>query len=223
MARTRRIELVDEEVDLGAGLRVCFARPREPERLLDDAVSGGAEDAPYWAELWPSARALAAHLAARDLDGVRAVELGCGLALPSVAAALRGADVLAVDHDADAVLIARANGRRAGCRVRGLVLDLRDGSDALVDAGPFELVLAADVLYVGDLAAALSTLIPLLTAPGGSALVAYPWPGQADELAASLERSGMSVLLRELPVPGFPQARAVGLLEASRGMPRVIG
>ncbi len=223
MARARRIELVDEAVDLGGGLRACIARPREPGRLLDEAVSDGAEDAPYWAELWPSARALAEHLAATDLHGVRAVELGCGLALPSVAAALRGADVLVVDSDADAVRIARANGRRAGRRLQGLVLDLRDGADALVEAGPFELVLAADVLYVEGLATALASLIPRLTAPGGRALIAYPWPGQADQLAAALERAGMVVSLRELSVPGRPAARAVGLLEASRGMPRVIG
>ena len=156
MARGRRIDLVDEEVDLGSGLRARITRPREPERLLDEAVADGAVDAPYWAELWPSARALAAHLAALDLHGVRAVELGCGLALPSVAAALRGADVLAVDHDAAAVRIARRNGRRAGRRVRGLIADLAIDGDELVDAGPFELVLAADVLYEPVLADSLA-------------------------------------------------------------------
>jgi predicted nicotinamide N-methyase len=218
-----RIELVDEEFDLGSGLRARVSRPREPERLLDDAVSGGAIDAPYWAELWPSARALAAHLAALDLHGVRAVELGCGLALPSVAAALRGAEVLAVDNDPDAVRIARSNGRRAGGRVRGLVADLRDPPDELAEAGPFDLVLAADVLYDGVLAAALSTLIPLLTGPGGRALVAYPWRGQADALASALARAGMTVRLGELDAPGSPHARAVGLLEGSLRMPRTIG
>ena len=39
MAREREIELIDEELDLGSGLRVRFARPREPGRLLDDAVA----------------------------------------------------------------------------------------------------------------------------------------------------------------------------------------
>jgi predicted nicotinamide N-methyase len=214
MARARRIELVEEEVDLGGGLRVRMALPRDPGRLLDDAVSDGAADAPYWAELWPSARALAAHVAGGDLHGVRAVELGCGVALPSVAAAHRGADVLAVDHDADAIRVARVNGRRAGGRVRGLVLDLREAPGDLVEAGPFELVLAADVLYAEVLATALTTLIPMLTAPGGQALVAYPWSGQADELAGALERAGMRVALRELGVPGRPQARGIGLLEA---------
>jgi predicted nicotinamide N-methyase len=218
-----RIELVDEEIDLGSGLRVRINRPREPERLLDDAVSAGALDAPYWAELWPSARALAAYLAEHELSGVRAIELGCGLALPSVAAALRGAEVLAVDHDPDAVRIAQGNGQRAGGRVQGLVADLRDLSDELVEAGPFDLVLAADVLYDGALAAALARLIPLLVAPGGRVVVAYPWPGQADELARALAAAGLTVRLRELEAPGSPDSRAVGLLEGSLRMPRTIG
>jgi predicted nicotinamide N-methyase len=216
MSRERRIELVDEEVDLGAGVRLSIMRPREPGRLLDDAVAGGASDAPYWAELWPSARALAGHLATLDLRGVRAVELGCGLALPSVAAALRGAVVLAVDHDADAVRVAEANGERAGCGVRGLVADLFDVAGELAAAGPFDLLVTADVLYERDLADALATSIPPLTAAGGRALVAFPWPGQASDLARALEAQGMTTALAELAVPGFPRARSVGLLEALR-------
>ena len=128
--------------------------------LLDDAVAEGASEAPYWAELWPSARALAAHLGGFDLHGLRAMRLGCGLALPSVAAALGGADVLAVDHDAEAVRIARLNGRRTGRRVRGLVADLREPPTELLDADAFDLVLAADVLYDASLAEALGWLIP---------------------------------------------------------------
>jgi predicted nicotinamide N-methyase len=216
MSREQRIELVDEEVDLGGGVRARITRPREPGRLLDDAVSAGATDAPYWAELWPSARALATHLATLDLHGVRAVELGCGLALPSVAAALRGAEVLAVDRDADAVRIAEANGERAGGGVRGLVADLSDATGELAAAGPFDLVLAADVLYESVLADALATLIPSLAAAGGRALIAFPWPGQADGLARSLESRGMTVTLAELAVPGLAHARSVGLLEALR-------
>jgi predicted nicotinamide N-methyase len=213
MARGRRIELVDEDVDLG-GLRVRIARPREPELLLDDAVAEGASEAPYWAELWPSARALAAQLGGLELHGLRAIELGCGLALPSVAAALGGADVLAVDHDAEAVRIARLNGRRTGRRVRGLVADLREPPGELLDADPFDLVLAADVLYDASLAEALGWLIPRLLAPGALALVAFPWRGQADGLARELEAAGLRVQLGELDAPGLLHARTVGLLEA---------
>jgi predicted nicotinamide N-methyase len=208
------IDLVDEEVDLGHGRSARIARPRAPELLLDEAVSGGAEDAPYWAELWPSARALAAHLAGIDLAGRRVVELGCGLGLVSVAAAIGGAEVLAVDHDPDAVEIARRNGARVGPGVRGLVADLRDPPAELLEAARFDLVLAADVLYDGPLADAVARLIPLLTGPAGMALVAYPWRGQAAALATALGAAGMHVEVGTLEAPGVLPARRVGLLSA---------
>jgi predicted nicotinamide N-methyase len=208
------IDLVDDEVDLGAGRRVRIARPRAPDALLERAVSEGASDAPYWAELWPSARALAAHLASRDLRGVRAVELGCGLALPGVVAALAGAEVLAVDHDADSVEIAVRNGAQADGRLHGLVADLRAPVPALHEAAPFDLVLAADVLYEGPLADALTRVIPLLTAPAGHALVAFPWRGQADALASALEHAGMRVELSRIDAPDVLPVRTVGLLDA---------
>ena len=44
---------------------------------------------PYWAELWPAGLALA-HALPERLDGVRVVELGAGLGVPSLVAAARG-------------------------------------------------------------------------------------------------------------------------------------
>src|SRR4029077_12532077 len=65
------------------GLSVRLLRPSVPEELF--AVAADARgDAPYWAELWPCARALAAHVATLDLAGMRVLELGCGLALPAL-------------------------------------------------------------------------------------------------------------------------------------------
>src|SRR5690349_1840586 len=100
--RLRRFDTVDEEL-LVAGRRLRLVRPRSADDLLDEAVEADVAEAPYWAWLWPSARVLAEELLARDLAGVRAVELGCGLGLGAVAAALAGAEVVATDHDADAL------------------------------------------------------------------------------------------------------------------------
>ncbi|HEY3612446.1 MAG TPA: class I SAM-dependent methyltransferase [Gaiellales bacterium] len=216
----RRYELVEELVDLGNGLEIALLRPASPAALLDAAVAGDAPDAPYWAELWPSARALAASLAPLDLRGVRAVELGCGLALVALAAARAGAEVTAVDHDPEAIELVRQSAARCGLELRAQVGDLLAPA-ALAAEPPFELVLVADMLYEPPLAAAIGALLPRLTAPGGRALVAYPWPGQADALAASLRAAGMSVTLGELPVAGLDGARPVGLLEAVRGSARV--
>jgi len=62
-----------------------------PEELIDEEAFANDEFLPYWAELWPAARALAAALP--PVAGLRVVELGCGLGLPSLVAAAGGAEV----------------------------------------------------------------------------------------------------------------------------------
>ena len=82
---------------------VELARPRDAEALLTEEGFENEEFLPYWAELWSSGVALAHDVAGRSLRGASVLELGCGLALPSIAAALAGGRVLATDWSADAV------------------------------------------------------------------------------------------------------------------------
>ena len=192
-----RLDLVEEEIEL-AGRRVRLQRPRSPESLLEAAVAAGERDAPYWAELWPSARALAAHVVTLDLDGRRVVELGCGLGLPSLAAALGGADVLATDAASEAVALARRNGRHLlGHRLAAMRVDVAAPPEELLEAAPFDLVLAADVLDLPELARAVGALAPRLAA---EALIAFPFRDQAGPLAAALEPE-VTLEVEPLPVP----------------------
>lgn len=76
--------------------------PRDIDEVIDYYAQHHAEDEnllPYYSELWPSALALAKYLLtwSRRLTGTRVIELGCGLGLPSLAAAARGAQVIATD------------------------------------------------------------------------------------------------------------------------------
>jgi predicted nicotinamide N-methyase len=69
------------------------------------------ERTPYWAELWPSALALAQHILETNAIPVRAsvLEIGCGLGLPGIAAGLTGASVIFTDYLQDALDFAQAN------------------------------------------------------------------------------------------------------------------
>jgi predicted nicotinamide N-methyase len=154
-------DLVEEAVPLdGRDLRVL--RPRDAESLLDDEAFTHEEFLPYWAELWPSARALAAAVSGRALRGARTLELGCGLGLPSIAAALAGGRVLAVDWSAEAVELTRANAERNDAGLETLVCSWTKPAP-LLDRAPWDLVLAADVLYEARNGEALLDLLPRLT------------------------------------------------------------
>jgi predicted nicotinamide N-methyase len=145
-------------------------RPPSADELIDEDAFDDEEFLPYWAELWPSGVALAEHVGSRDLAGTRVVELGAGLGLPSLAAALRGADVLATDWAEDAVALLRANAGRNGIALR--VERVRWDEPRLIVAGaPYDLVLAADVLYEARNADQLLDLLPQL---GGEILLADP-------------------------------------------------
>src|SRR3954468_6269247 len=107
-------DLTEEIVALSLGRELTVLRPRDSEALLDEHAFEEQEFLPYWAELWPSGVALAGAIAARALRGARVLELGCGLGLPSLAAALGGGRVMATDWSPAALDLLGENARRAG-------------------------------------------------------------------------------------------------------------
>jgi len=129
------------DVSIGLGeTGLLLRRPVSPEALIDEEAFAEDEFLPYWAELWPAATALAEALP--DVAGLRVVELGCGLGVPSLVAAARGAHVTATDWAADAIDLLRGNAERNGLQ---LTAEVRDWRVPWPDR--FDLALAADVLY----------------------------------------------------------------------------
>jgi len=157
---TSMSDLVEEVVPLrGRDLRLL--RPRDTEALLDEEAFDRDEFLPYWAELWPSSLALARAIAGRSLRGARTLELGCGLGLPSIAAALAGGRVLATDWSPEAVAMTASNAERNGARLETLVCSWTEPAP-LLERAPWDLVLASDVLYEPRNADALLALLPRL-------------------------------------------------------------
>ena len=157
--------------------------------LIDEEDFDRDERLPYWAELWPSALALARHLCERDLAGTRAIELGCGVGLPTIIALARGAEVLATDHY-EAALDFTAYNARANLDLKPevSVLDWREPD--IEGMGTFDLVLAADVLYERKNAAALADLVPKLLTPGGEAIFADARRDEAPVFLETMEEQG---------------------------------
>jgi predicted nicotinamide N-methyase len=175
-------DLVEEEVELGDGLRLAILRPPSAEELIDETAFDEEEFLPYWAELWPSGLALARHVAQRDLRGLRMLELGCGLALPALTAALRGADVLATDWAIEAIELVRRNAKRNGLFARAALVRWSE-PEQLLRAAPWDIVLGADLLYEERNAEQLAELLPRL---GGEVLLAEPGRPYAKQLLEQL-------------------------------------
>ncbi len=151
-----------------------FVCPSSWEQLRHEE-GGAGRPVPYWARPWPSGVGLAGALYDDPPPaGTTVLELGCGLALPSVMAARAGADVLATDGATDAVAFAAHVLALNDVLGEVAVVDWSTHGDALVARGPFDLVLAADVLYTRANAEAAKSLFPRLVAPGGRLVIADP-------------------------------------------------
>ena len=150
-----------------------LTHPSVADALIDEREFDEDDRLPYWAEIWPSAIALARRLSIENLKGRDAVELGCGVGLATVAAMGGGARVLATDYYEAALDFTRHNARtNVGNPPATSLLDWR--APGAGDHGPFDLVFAADVLYEEGSARALADLVPGLLKPGGEALFADP-------------------------------------------------
>ncbi len=197
-------DIVRQEVVVGA-LRLPLARPRSAEDLIDEDEYARDERLPYWAELWPSAHVLSAELESRDLEGARVVELGCGVGLPAIVAALRGADVLATDWYEDALGFVNANAAASGADVATRLLDWNAPPDDLIDPSAVrDLVIGADLLYEARNGPALAALLPRILRPGGEALIADPRRPHADGLLAPLTAAGWAHDKRDVRHLGRP-------------------
>ena len=198
--------------------------PRSPDDLIDVSDFNVDERLPYWAELWPSAHALAAELLEAPLPAGRVLELGCGIALPSLVLRARGARVVASDYYPEALEFAAVNAIRNGLpQPETLLLDWRSPPAGLQ---PFELVIAADVLYERRNAETLVDLLPRVTAPGGRVLFADPGRAYVPHFRHLLEARGWGVEetgVRTVPGPAAGREMAIRLLSIWRRPPPVIG
>ena len=153
-------EVVSRSIELPSG-ELRLLQPKEAAELPDAGPVEWAPVAPYWSVLWRSGVALAYELDGVALRGLRVVELGCGLAVPSIVAARAGAAVLATDTCAEALTLVARNAHANDVRIETATVDWAE-PDELVGRAPFDLVLAADVLYERTSVAPLLSLLPRL-------------------------------------------------------------
>ena len=149
---------------------------RDLDPLLDFYVERHSDEVdmiPYYAELWQSGIALAKYLArpGQGLAGLSACELGCGLGLPSLVAARRGATVTATDYHPHNEPYLRRNLELNG--ITGVTYGALDWA-APPKAGQYGLVFGSDLLYEERKVSVLTACATALCAPGGRIIIADP-------------------------------------------------
>ena len=155
------------------GVALSITMPASADELIDEDAFGRDERLPYWADLWPSSLALSKwlidHPPAAD---ARIIELGCGMALPSLVLMSLGLNVLATDWEPDALDSAAENARYN--RLGVLPTRVLDWRDAAIFDEPFDLAVGADLMYEQRNAIALADLLPQILKPNGTFILADP-------------------------------------------------
>ncbi len=167
----RRFRTAERTTSIG-GRAITLLSPANADDLISEDDYVMDERLPYWADLWPSAQVLAEEVRTMRLGGQRVLELGCGLGLVSIAAALAGADVTATDYYEDALLFAKLNAMDASGKV--IATRMVNWVAMPPDLGRFDVVLASDVLYEHRYASLVANAIASTLVRGGEAVVADP-------------------------------------------------
>jgi predicted nicotinamide N-methyase len=185
-------------------------RPANGDTLLDHpavrAAFAADEYMPYWTDLWPAARMLAkAILRGSWPPGTAALEVGCGLGLPGIAALARGLRVTFSDCDGTALKFAAANAQANGfADFKTLQLDWRHPPACL--SAP--LILASDLIYEIRNVEPLVNLIKLVLLPQGTCLLTDQDRIPSAQLKETLARENLKFTLQVMHA-GEPGGRRV--------------
>ena len=125
-----------------------------------------------WEYVWGSSLVLSGVLCCLDLSGVRALEIGGGHGLCSLAAARSGSNVLMTDIVKDAIELCELNAERNNLDANLKVSQLDWNKISSIPNEEYDLVFAADVLFFRGCIKPVARAFHRAMKPGGIALVA---------------------------------------------------
>lgn len=185
----------DKDCEVGRVRSVSLAGVEYIIEALDELDAVAA--CPHFGVMWPSAVGLCEHLTAK-LPHVTypydVLELGCGLALPSLVARRLGArSVVATDRHAAVMRLLTRNVQNNGLDgIEYRNLDWRRGTNEgqPTGLGKYDFVFGSDLLYEPWQPGALASVLPLLLKETGEAWIADPGRRYLDEFVRILEAAG---------------------------------
>ena len=148
--------------------RLRFYKPASIDRFIntDDPLNGF----PLWAKIWEASAVMAQYLA--DLPvvpGERILELGAGLGVAGIVAAVLGHDVTLTEYDANALNFLRANVVLNHCgsaRVAPLDWFAPDLE------GHFDMIIGSEIVYQQNAVEALGRIFQQYLSPEGKVVLA---------------------------------------------------
>jgi predicted nicotinamide N-methyase len=168
--------------------------PADPDAFILQSQPNDEWPDPYWAQLWPAAKIMAAIVVTETWPPESQVlELGCGNGFVGLAAAARGSQVTFSDYVSLGVELALANAR--GNQLANVAGEVLDWKKPITDPR-FDQILACDCLYDPELHLPLLNTLRARLAPGGQVWLGDPGRvGMAENFVRTAREHGWQVAL----------------------------
>jgi predicted nicotinamide N-methyase len=163
---------------------------RDRQQFDTQAESSSVSSAswPLFGVVWEGGRALAQHMSTHDIKDLRILEVGCGIALPSLVLNERGADITASDYNERAGAFLNEN--TALNKADDIEFVQADWEEHYPDLGVFDLIIGSDVLYERDHAALLGAFIGRHAAPVSTVILVDAGRGYVSKFSSKLTDLG---------------------------------
>lgn len=151
----------------------------------------------HFGVVWPSGMVLAQLISTLPLQGLRILELGCGLGIASLVASRRGGNVTASDHHPLAESFMAQN-----VALNDLpTIDFAhvDWCTPITQFGKFSLIIGSDLLYERDHSALLSVFIDCHATSDAKVIICDPGRREARRFNRLMVKRGFSGHTQYLP------------------------
>ena len=127
-------------------------------------------DFPLWTKIWEASGVLASYLISLPISPDETMlEIGCGLGLVGIAAAMAGHRITMTEVNSDALAFARANARANGC-AHTTIKSLDWNAPRL--KGRFDYIVGSETVYKAEDIDGLEALFDRYLKPGGTIILA---------------------------------------------------
>ncbi len=151
---------------------------------------------PLFGVLWPSALVLANKVDGMQLDNVRVLELGCGIALPGMVASTKGGDITVSDYHPLAESFLNKN--IALNNLDHIHYAKGDWRKPITLLGRFDLVIASDVLYEKEHPEQLSSFINSHTTEAAIVIIVDPKRKHGNKFIKLMKAHGFNAHTEEV-------------------------
>jgi predicted nicotinamide N-methyase len=173
-------------------IHVCTLRNvQQFEQSEADAAEAVGVGPPQWSlfgVLWDASRVLAQRMSTHDIVGLRIIEVGCGIALPSLVLNERGADVTSMDKNPSAdAFLARNVRLNDGREIPFVRHPWNEPHETL---GQFDLITGSDLLYEQGQVETLCGFVQRHAEPAATVIHVGPGRSYLGQFTAKMQQMG---------------------------------